>query len=336
MLHGWILLLLSLPPRPSSLRVRAWRRLRGLGAVALKSGGLPPARLAGPLRAVPVARPGDPARRRRGDPAPRRPDREHAAAGRRAPLPGGPRPGLRGPRGSLPQARSRAAAAARRGAGPARARDGSIDRDRLLRGAGTAAGRAGAGSGRSSRRTAGRRAGAARRRRLDLDALQGRRWVTRPRPHVDRIASAWLIKRFWTRRPSSSSRRPTRSRATRSRSTWRAWTSAITARTAPSRPCCTAPGFATASSPSWPRSSTRPTCSDGKFAREEARGIDLVLRGAAAPIKDDQRGARPGPDPVRRPVRHDRRAPMKERRGAFYLIDDLIDDLINKREITHE
>ncbi|MBI3458223.1 MAG: chromate resistance protein [Candidatus Rokubacteria bacterium] len=29
-----------------------------------------------------------------------------------------------------------------------------------------------------------------------LDALRGRRWVTRPRPHVDRIASAWLIKRF--------------------------------------------------------------------------------------------------------------------------------------------
>jgi hypothetical protein len=31
---------------------------------------------------------------------------------------------------------------------------------------------------------------------LDLTALHGRRWVTRPRPHVDRVASAWLIKRF--------------------------------------------------------------------------------------------------------------------------------------------
>jgi hypothetical protein len=31
---------------------------------------------------------------------------------------------------------------------------------------------------------------------LDLGKLRGRRWVTRPRPHVDRIASAWLIKRF--------------------------------------------------------------------------------------------------------------------------------------------
>jgi hypothetical protein len=31
---------------------------------------------------------------------------------------------------------------------------------------------------------------------LDLTKLRRRRWVTRPRPHIDRIASAWLIKRF--------------------------------------------------------------------------------------------------------------------------------------------
>jgi hypothetical protein len=31
---------------------------------------------------------------------------------------------------------------------------------------------------------------------LDPATLRRRRWVTRPRPHVDRIASAWLIKRF--------------------------------------------------------------------------------------------------------------------------------------------
>jgi hypothetical protein len=31
---------------------------------------------------------------------------------------------------------------------------------------------------------------------LDLTKLKGRRWVTRTRPHIDRIASAWLIKRF--------------------------------------------------------------------------------------------------------------------------------------------
>src|SRR5207253_8126701 len=31
---------------------------------------------------------------------------------------------------------------------------------------------------------------------LDVTKLRGRRWVTRPRPHIDRVASAWLIKRF--------------------------------------------------------------------------------------------------------------------------------------------
>ena len=33
-------------------------------------------------------------------------------------------------------------------------------------------------------------------RRLDLRRYRGRTWVTRPRPHIDRTASAWLILRF--------------------------------------------------------------------------------------------------------------------------------------------
>ena len=41
-----------------------------------------------------------------------------------------------------------------------------------------------------------RQAGAPTEADLPMDSLKGRRWVTRPRPHVDRIASAWLIKRF--------------------------------------------------------------------------------------------------------------------------------------------
>jgi hypothetical protein len=32
--------------------------------------------------------------------------------------------------------------------------------------------------------------------RVDWAAYRGRRWVTRPRPHVDRLACAWLIRRF--------------------------------------------------------------------------------------------------------------------------------------------
>jgi hypothetical protein len=31
---------------------------------------------------------------------------------------------------------------------------------------------------------------------VDPRSLKGRRWVTRPRPHIDRIGSAWLIRRF--------------------------------------------------------------------------------------------------------------------------------------------
>ncbi len=31
---------------------------------------------------------------------------------------------------------------------------------------------------------------------IPLDSFRSRQWVTRPRPHVDRIGSAWLIKRF--------------------------------------------------------------------------------------------------------------------------------------------
>src|SRR2546422_6996631 len=33
---AWLVLMVSVPPHPSSLRVRAWRKLRALGAVALK------------------------------------------------------------------------------------------------------------------------------------------------------------------------------------------------------------------------------------------------------------------------------------------------------------
>ena len=34
---GWVVLILSLPPHPSSLRVRTWRKLKALGAVPLKN-----------------------------------------------------------------------------------------------------------------------------------------------------------------------------------------------------------------------------------------------------------------------------------------------------------
>jgi hypothetical protein len=36
---------------------------------------------------------------------------------------------------------------------------------------------------------------------LDTALYQGRRWVTRKNPHIDRLATAWLIRRFIDRRP---------------------------------------------------------------------------------------------------------------------------------------
>lgn len=32
--------------------------------------------------------------------------------------------------------------------------------------------------------------------RVEIERYRGKRWVTRPRPHVDRLAAAWLIRRF--------------------------------------------------------------------------------------------------------------------------------------------
>ncbi|MDQ3747040.1 MAG: chromate resistance protein, partial [Acidobacteriota bacterium] len=36
---------------------------------------------------------------------------------------------------------------------------------------------------------------------LDRSQYQGRRWVTRPNLHIDRLASAWLIRQFIDKRP---------------------------------------------------------------------------------------------------------------------------------------
>lgn len=50
------------------------------------------------------------------------------------------------------------------------------------------------------RKTSSRSPAAAKPARQAAD-YQGKLWVTRPRPHIDRCASAWLIRRFIDRRP---------------------------------------------------------------------------------------------------------------------------------------
>jgi len=195
MLQSWLLLLLSLPPRPSSLRVRAWRRLKALGAVALKSGAylLPYSS----DRYEQFQWLAQEVEKDRGEATLLKVDRvenmkqpevvrlfhearnaDYAALTDRYRKLGS----AKRPRSVEELARL------------ARELDRLVDidffdapgRQQTLR-AREAAERRVTGPAQAAARPEGR---------LDLAAFQGRRWVTRPRPHVDRIASAWLIKRF--------------------------------------------------------------------------------------------------------------------------------------------
>ncbi len=286
MLQSWLLLLLSLPPRPSSLRVRAWRRLKALGAVALKSGAylLP----FSPDRYEQFQWLAQEIQKDRGEATLLKVDRvenmkqpevvrlfhevrnaDYAAlTDRYRKL------------GSAKQPR-----AAEELARLARELDRLADidffeapgRQQALR-AREAAERRVTGSAKAAARPAGR---------LDLETLQGRRWVTRPRPHVDRIASAWLIKRFLD--PAAE----------------------FVFAAADELPADAVPfdmagvefghqgdhcTFETLLHRSGLRDRRLAAIAeivheadlrDGKFQRDEARGLDLVLRGLLAAVKDD-------------------------------------------------
>jgi len=72
--------------------------------------------------------------------------------------------------------------------------------------------------------------------KLALKRFQGRTWVTRPRPEIDRVGSAWLIRRSSTKKRSSSSRRSLRRCAMRCRSIFPKVNSLTKVRTARSKP----------------------------------------------------------------------------------------------------
>lgn len=198
----WLVLILSLPPHPSSLRVRAWRKLRAIGAVALKNSVyLLPAR---PEHLEHFQWLAQEVQKDRGEATLLRVDRvenmktaevvrlfreardrDYRDLARRF------RKLLQGlDRKVTP------AVAARRQAELARLTreldhvreidffeaPGAREVERLRETA--------------EARLRPRGEGPARGPLLDPATLRGRRWVTRPRPHVDRIASAWLIKRF--------------------------------------------------------------------------------------------------------------------------------------------
>ncbi len=285
MLQPWILLLLSLPPRPSSLRVRTWRRLRALGAVALKSGAylLP----FSPDRYEQFQWLAQEVQKDRGEATLLKVDRVenvkqaevvrlfHEARNadyailtdRYRKLGSGRRP-----------------RAAEELARLARELDRLTDIDFF-----DAPGRQQALRAREAaeRRVTGSAKTGPPAGRLDLEALHGRRWATRPRPHVDRLASAWLIKRFLDSGAEFVFTPPEELPA-----------DAIPFDMAGVEfghhgDHCT---FETLLERSGLRDRRLAIIAeivheadlrDGKFQREEARGLDLVLRGLLAAVKDD-------------------------------------------------
>jgi hypothetical protein len=197
-----LLLLVGVPPTPSSLRVRVWRRLRSLGAVALKRSAylLPDT----PERYEDFQWLAQEIQREGGDATlvrvhqienlneaevlrlfqePRDQDYRHLAARYR----------------KLLQSLERNAGAVRPRLADDLARlakDHQRIRDIDFF---DAAGGAEVRRLEEAITMRTRRPESARREErptLDLGTLRHRRWVTRPRPHIDRIASAWLIKRF--------------------------------------------------------------------------------------------------------------------------------------------
>ena len=120
-----------------------------------------------------------------------------------------------------------------------------------------------------------------------LDSLCGRRWVTRPRPHVDRIGSAWLIKRYIDPEAEFLFAAPEEFPADA------VPFDALGAEFGHQGEDCT---FETLLKRAGLRDRRLAQLAeivhaadlrDQKFHREEARGIDLAIRGLLAALKDD-------------------------------------------------
>ena len=121
-----------------------------------------------------------------------------------------------------------------------------------------------------------------------LESLRGRRWVTRPRPHVDRIGSAWLIQRFIDPEAQVVFARPEEFPEDA------VPFDALGAEFGHQGEDCT---FETLLQRSGLRDRRLAQLAeivhevdlrDQKFRREEARGLDLAIRGLLATLKDDQ------------------------------------------------
>ncbi len=294
MAAAWLVLILRLPPHPSSLRVRAWRRLRAVGAVALKKsvyllpfspenqehfqwltqevhkdGGeatLLKVDQIENMKAVDVIRLFQQARDQ---------DYRQLADRYRTILRGLKRPA----RGQVARRREEELAQLAREVERIREIDffdapGSQEVKRLQQTI-------------EMQLHPPRPVGTSPRPETPLDSLRGRRWVTRPRPHIDRIASAWLINRFID---------PDAQFAFTPLEEFPADAipfDAVGAEFGHQGEDCTFETLLKRARLSDPRLAQlaeivhEVDLRDERFKREEARGLDLAIRGLLAMLKDD-------------------------------------------------
>jgi hypothetical protein len=200
----WLLLVHQLPARPSNLRVRTWRRLQQLGAIAVKQAvyvlpDSPGAREDFEWLRTEIEASGGQATLFAANTIETWPSDELVEAFRRA---------RENDYASLSRALERALAAARRKRAPRRSRQAAL---RIVETFGqrlaaveaidffASAGRDRAATliGELQRALAGQTGddGSSGDQRT-RDAYVGRTWLTRPRPGIDRMGSAWLIRRF--------------------------------------------------------------------------------------------------------------------------------------------
>lgn len=193
----WLLLLFQLPARPTAARVRTWRQLQRLGAVPVRNSGyaLPVSAQSREdfewLRADIVSAGGSATLFQAGtvDPVAHAELIAAFTEARRADF-----DALR---------REAVSARRRRAASGAPRRDVRVLMDRLAHlesidffGAGAATGARAAVDALRRTGTEGTMRDRGTAQRLSPKDFKGRRWVTRPRPGIDRFASAWLIRRF--------------------------------------------------------------------------------------------------------------------------------------------
>ncbi|HET6893479.1 MAG TPA: chromate resistance protein ChrB domain-containing protein [Pyrinomonadaceae bacterium] len=217
--RDWVLLIHQLPPKPTNLRVRIWRKLQKLGAVAIKNSVyvLPATEKAHEdfqwLKQEIESTGGEAAVFRAGS-VEGATDKEIIAAFRKArdeefAAVAAEFDGLTG--AIREQSRGKHLSAGRLSAHETDIDKLHADLERI---AGNdffdAAGRAaafgayercqkalGAAQGPTTKATSSDSQG----RSLDITKYQGQRWVTRRNLHIDRLASAWLIKQFIDKRP---------------------------------------------------------------------------------------------------------------------------------------